>query len=162
MVQYFQVRKIVHETVTTLCRTGQNCISLSLQAMCINFCGVTLVQCVCSCKSQKLYYYRRGTPGWHSTGSHSHLSTWTGSSLLLSGSSGDHLQCRLPPVQLCVQKQKVITKLVYIGIYTFSVHTLHHVVSHCMRFADIRTGVHTTLEQYSHKTNSKTNSCCCM
>ena len=116
MVQYFQVRKIVHETVTTLCRTGQNCISLSLQAMCINFCGVTLVQCVCSCKSQKLYYYRRGTPGWHSTGSHSHLSTWTGSSLLLSGSSGDHLQCRLPPVQLCVQKQKVISDSLQIGI----------------------------------------------
>ena len=63
-----------------------------------------------------LYYYRWGAPGWHSTGSHSHLSTWAGSGLLLSGSSGDHLQCRLPPVQLCVQKQKVMSASLQIGI----------------------------------------------
>ena len=145
MLQYFQVRKIKHDTVTTVSNRPRSfftviignvqrlnlCIYLYMYHSSINFCGVTLVQYVCSCKSQNLYYYRRGTPRWHSTGSHSHLSTWAGSSLLLSGSSGDHLQCCLPPVQLCVQKQKVITKLVYIGIYTFSVHTLHHVVSHC-------------------------------
>ena len=58
--------------------------------------------------------YRWGTTRWHSTASHSHVSTWACGSLLLSGSSGDDLQCCLPPVQLCVQKQKVITKLVHV------------------------------------------------
>ena len=46
----------------------------------------------------RLYCYRWGTTRWHSTGSHSHVSTWAGGSLLLSGSSGDDLQRCLPPV----------------------------------------------------------------